>query len=199
MPIALYKKNQTTLEMICKWLDPELAEIFVNFAFEEVLGHGNLDVRTRLMVLLASMIACQALREYRAMLGTALTVGVTPVQVKEIVYQEVPYLGMAKVYDFIDATNEVLLEQGVELPLPGQSTTSSENRAERGLAVLKQIIGLDALDERRALHTKICSTFSATLWIAASATTTLAQASMCQLASCSPSACWSRSADANWR
>ena len=33
------------------------------------------------------MIACQARREYRVMLGAALTVGVTPIEVKEIVYQ----------------------------------------------------------------------------------------------------------------
>lgn len=48
--------------------DPELIEYFDNFAFDEVLRHGSLDTRTRLMVLLASMIACQALREYRVML-----------------------------------------------------------------------------------------------------------------------------------
>ena len=48
------------------------------------------------MVQLASLIACQALGEYRVMLGAALTVGVTPVEVKEIVYQAVPYVGMAQ-------------------------------------------------------------------------------------------------------
>ena len=58
------------------------------------------------------------------MLGAALTVGVTPVEVKEIVYQAVPYVGLAKVFDFLHATNEVLTERGVELPLPGQSTTT---------------------------------------------------------------------------
>src|SRR5271166_4611838 len=93
--------------------DPELIEIFDNFAFDEVLRHGNLDIRTRLMVQLASIIASQALREYRVMLGAALNVGVTPVEVKEIVYQAVPYVGMAKVFDFIHATNEVLTEHGV--------------------------------------------------------------------------------------
>jgi hypothetical protein len=53
--------------------DPELIETFDNFAFDEVLRHGNLDARTRLVVQLASMIACQALREYRVMLGAAFT------------------------------------------------------------------------------------------------------------------------------
>jgi 4-carboxymuconolactone decarboxylase len=127
--------------------DPELIEVFDNFAFDEVLRHGSLDIRTRLMVQLASIIACQALGEYRAMLGAALTVGVTPVQVKEIVYQAVPYLGIARVFEFIHATNDVLTERGIELPLPGQSTTTPENRAERGLAAQKQIIGSDVVEK----------------------------------------------------
>jgi 4-carboxymuconolactone decarboxylase len=126
--------------------DPELIEYFDSFAFDEVLRHGDLDTRTRLMVQLASMIAAQAVREYRVMLGAALTVGVTPVEVKEIVYQAVPYVGMAKVVDFLHATNEVLTERGVELPLPGQSTTTPEDRFERGLAAQRQIIGSLAVD-----------------------------------------------------
>ena len=127
--------------------DPELIEIFDNFAFDEVLRHGRLDARSRLMVQLAALIACQALREYRVMLGAALTVGVTPVAVKEILYQAVPYVGMAKVFDFIHATNDVLTERGVELPLPVQSTTTPENRAEKGLAIEKQIVGSDVVEK----------------------------------------------------
>jgi 4-carboxymuconolactone decarboxylase len=126
--------------------DPELIEYFDNFTFDEVLRHGGLDTRTRLMVQLASMIACQALAEYRVMLGAALTVGVTPVEAKEIVYQAVPYVGMAKVFDFLHATNDVLTTRGVALPLEGQSTTTPETRAEKGLAVQKQIVGADTVD-----------------------------------------------------
>ena len=61
-----------------KVTDPELIDVFDNFAFDEVLQYGNLDTRTRLMVQLAAMIASQALGEYRVMLGAALTIGVTP-------------------------------------------------------------------------------------------------------------------------
>jgi 4-carboxymuconolactone decarboxylase len=121
--------------------DPELIEVFDNFAFDEVLGYGNLEPRTRLMVILASLIACQALAEYKAMLGGALNIGVTPVEVKEIVYQAVPYVGMAKVYDFIHATNEILESRGIKLPLEGQSTTTPETRFEKGYAVQKGIVG----------------------------------------------------------
>ena len=133
----LFLNRKSTLAVT----DPELIEVFDNFAFDEVLRYGNLDIRTRLMVILAAMIASQALGEYKVMLGGALNVGVTPVEVKEIVYQAVPYVGMAKVYDFILATNEILESRGIKLLLEGQSTTSPETRFEKGFALQKTLIG----------------------------------------------------------
>jgi 4-carboxymuconolactone decarboxylase len=91
------------------------------------------------MVILASLIAQQALGEYKVMVGSALNVGVTPVEVKEILYQAVPYVGIAKVFDFLLATNEVLESRGIKLPLAGQSTTTPETRMEKGLALSKSI------------------------------------------------------------
>jgi 4-carboxymuconolactone decarboxylase len=41
--------------------DPELIETFDNFAFDEVLRHGDLDTRTRLMIQLAAIIASQCI------------------------------------------------------------------------------------------------------------------------------------------
>ncbi|HTR15967.1 MAG TPA: carboxymuconolactone decarboxylase family protein [Acetobacteraceae bacterium] len=123
-------------------------ESFDNFAFDEVLRETTLDVHNRLMVQLAAIITCQALREYRVMLGAALTTGVSPVEVKEIVYQAVPYVGLPKVFDFIHATNEMLTDRSIALPLPGQSTTTPDTRAERGRAVQERIIGHDAVERR---------------------------------------------------
>lgn len=124
-----------------KVTDPELIEVFDNFAFDEVPRYGGLDERTRLMIVLASMIACQAAGEYRVMLGGALNIGVTPAEAKEIVYQAVPYLGISKVFDFLHATNDVLKERGVALPLEGQATTTPETRREKGLALSKSVFG----------------------------------------------------------
>ena len=121
--------------------DPELAEVFDNFAFDEVWSYGNLEVKTRLMITLAAMIAGGALGIYKVMLEGALNGGVTPIEAKEIVYQAVPYTGMAKAYDFIQATNEILERRGISLPLEGQSTTSPETRFEKGLAGQKAIFG----------------------------------------------------------
>jgi 4-carboxymuconolactone decarboxylase len=81
------------------------------------------------------------------MLGAALNVGVAPVETKEIVYQAVPYVGLAKVLDFLHVTNEVLTERGVTLPLPGQSRTTPQNRFDVGLEVQKQIVGGEVVDK----------------------------------------------------
>lgn len=126
--------------------DPELIEVFDNFALDEALRDTRLDAQTRLMVQLAALIACQGVAEYRVFAGAALTAGVTPVELKEIVYQAVPYVGMGKVFDFLHATNDVLAERGIDLPLPGQSTTTPATREAKGLAVQKHIAGGDRVD-----------------------------------------------------
>lgn len=130
-----------------KVTDPEFIELFDNFAFDEVLGHGGLDDRTRLLTILAALIGAQALGEFKVLAGAALNLGVTPVELKELVYQAVPYCGIGKVFEFLHGSNAVLAERGVPLPLEGQSTTTPETRFERGLAVSKEIFGgtIDAM------------------------------------------------------
>jgi 4-carboxymuconolactone decarboxylase len=145
----LFPNHTSTLKVT----DPELIEIFDNWAFDDVLEDRTLDTRTRLMVQLAAIIACGAVNEFRAMLGAALNVGVTPVEAKEIVYQAVPYVGMARVFDFLHVTNEVLTSRGVALPLPAQSTTTPETRFEKGREVQRRILG-DKIDQMYAQSPK---------------------------------------------
>lgn len=139
----LFPNHKSTLKVT----DPELIEVFDNFAFDEVLQYGELDVKLRMKVILAAMIAMQTLSEYKVMLGAALNVGVSPIEVKEIVYQSVPYCGIAKAFDFIHATNEILSSRGIELPLEGQSTTNPDNRIEKGLKIQKEIVGREVIDK----------------------------------------------------
>jgi 4-carboxymuconolactone decarboxylase len=142
----LFPNHQSTLKIT----DPELIEVFDNFAFDEVIAQSHLDTKTRVMMILASLIASQAASEYKVMAGAALNVGVTPVQIKEILYQAVPYVGMARAFEFLHATNEVLTQRDIPLPLEGQSTTSAETRYEKGLAAQKAVFGklIDQLYER---------------------------------------------------
>ena len=123
--------------------DPEFAERFEHFAFEEVPKEEGqqLDEVTRHMAIIATLLGCQGIDAFRMELPRALDAGLTPVMVKEIVYQAVDYLGIGRVLPFLDATNEVLTARGVELPLEGQATTTIEDRVEKGEQAQVDIFG----------------------------------------------------------
>ncbi len=121
--------------------DPEFIERFDNFAFDEVINHDDLDDKTRFMAILAMLIGCQGSDEFHAMLPAAMNFGVTPVEIKEIVYQAVAYLGIGRVFPFLKITNEALTERGIALPLPSQATTTTENRREAGTQAQVDIFG----------------------------------------------------------
>ena len=123
--------------------DPEFAEHFEHFAFDEVVNEPGqqLDDITRHLAILAVLLGCQGIDEFRTVLPRALDSGVTPVMAKEVIYQAVDYLGIGRVRPFLDAANEILTARGVELPLEGQATTTMENRLERGAQAQVDIFG----------------------------------------------------------
>jgi len=141
-------------ESRAKATDPELIKVFDNFTFDEVISHDSMDIKTRVLLIMASTIGSQALTEYRMFANAALNVDVTPVEVKEVLYQAVPYVGISKVIDFIYATNEIFAERGIELPLEGQSTTTPETRYETGLALQKEIFGKERIENMYATSPK---------------------------------------------
>lgn len=114
--------------------DPEFSELFSRFAGDEVIHEPGktLDERTRYMAVLAALLGCQGRELFREILPQALDASVTPVEVKEIVYQATAYLGIGRSYPFLNITNEVLEAHGVHLPLPGQATTTPEDRVQKG-------------------------------------------------------------------
>ena len=128
--------------------DLEFIERFDNFAFDEVINQPGvgLDDKTPFLAILATLLGCQGIEEFRCMLPAALNFGVTPVEVKETVYQAVAYLGIGRVFPFLKATNEVLEAQGIKLPLEGQATTTMENRREGGTQCQVDIFGAQMED-----------------------------------------------------
>ena len=138
--------------------DPELIEYFDNFAFDEAYADAarldeTLDLHTRLMVQLAAILATGGLAEFRVVGAAAMANGgESPVELKEIVYQSVAYVGMARVFDYLHAVNDVLTEAGVELPLPGQSASTPQTRLEHGKAVQGRIVALGGADAQVRGH-----------------------------------------------
>lgn len=121
--------------------DPEFIAFFDNFAFDTVVQQGQLDDVTRFQVILASLLGCQGINEFKAILPAALRFGVSPVEVKEIVYQAVAYLGIGRVFPFLKACNEIFQAEKISLPLEPQAAKTSKSRLELGRETLVSLMG----------------------------------------------------------
>ena len=121
--------------------DPEFVEFFENFALNEVVKETKLDERTRYMAILATLLGCQGIDEFRAILPYALDAKLTPSEIKEVIYQAVAYLGIGRVFPFLKAANEIFSERNINLPLPEASTTTPETRVEKGNQAQVDIFG----------------------------------------------------------
>lgn len=129
--------------------DPEFFSNYVNFAFDEVPSESKLELKEGLMITLASLVAIPALSEFKAILNAALKNGVEPVAIKEILYQATPYVGMGKVLDFINATNEIFAQLGLE----SQGRVEYAQRREKGLETQRALFG-EAIDKGNAAAPK---------------------------------------------
>lgn len=123
--------------------DPEFMERFEHFAFDEVPKEAGqqLDPPTRYMAILATLMGCGGIDAYKELLPTALDNDITPVMAKEIVYQATDYLGYGRILPFLNATNDIFIGLGIRLPLEPQSTTTFENRLEKGIDAQAAIFG----------------------------------------------------------
>ena len=123
--------------------DPEFMKIIEHFILEEVVKEPGqkLPEETRYLAILATLLGCQGLEVYKNILPMALDSGLSPVMVKEMVYQAVDYLGIGRVMPFLAVTNDILTARGVELPLPSQAQAAMEDRLQKGAEAQAQIFG----------------------------------------------------------
>lgn len=123
--------------------DPEFAERFHRFAFDEVVNEENqqLDAPTRYLAILSALIGCGGVDAFQEMLPVALENGVTPIMVKETIYQAADYLGYGRMLPFLNVANEIFVQKGIALPLPNQATTMMADRLEKGAEAQAAIFG----------------------------------------------------------
>ena len=124
-----------------KSTDPEFYEFFGNFSGVEVPAQTKLDSRTRYMAIIATLMGCQGVDEFKAILPDALEAGVKASEVKEIIYQGTAYLGIGRTRPFLSSANEIFKSLGINLPLENASTTTPENRIEKGNQAQVDIFG----------------------------------------------------------
>ena len=125
--------------------DPEFHEIFKNFAFNEVFEYSSLTEKESILVILASLIACQSPKAYKKILLSALDGDITPDQVKELLYQSVPYVGFGRAHNFFGVVIKVFDKKGIELPLANRSNTNTQNRYQKGREVQERYFGSEMI------------------------------------------------------
>ena len=123
--------------------DPEFHEIFKNFAYDEVMGYSSLDEKETVLVTLASLIACQSPKAFKKILLSAIDKYITPEEVKELLYQSVPYVGFGRAHNFFGGVIKVFDKKGIELPLDERSNTTPENRHQKGREIQDRYFGAE--------------------------------------------------------
>jgi 4-carboxymuconolactone decarboxylase len=121
--------------------DPDFQDILSRFIFGEVFYQGNLDDKLRELITLVVLATNQTLPQVKAHVGAALNVGLTPVEIKEAVYQCAPYIGFPKTLNAIAEINDVFKSKNIALPIESQKQVEEDNRFDKGLAVQVEIFG----------------------------------------------------------
>lgn len=147
--------NNNIIELISQYdpdlkkTDPELVEILDNLVGDDLkCEYEKLTYDERMIIILSTLITNQSQELYEKLLTQSLQHGLQGVIVKEILYQAIVYVGLSKVYEFIDLTNNLFDENGVDVPLPGQSTTTRQTRRKEGYNIQSDHYGKDWLDQK---------------------------------------------------
>ena len=137
--IEVCKQNYRTLfggeALTGQGTDPEMMDILQKFIFGEVFQTGELTLRQREMITCITLATMQTLPQLKAHAGAALNVGVTPEELREVMYLTAPFIGFPKMLNAVATVNEVFKERGISLPLEKQGKVKEETRHETGKAI----------------------------------------------------------------
>lgn len=133
----LFKNMQLSNDKI----DTDFMNILERFIYGEVYYHGNLNNKTRELITLVVLTTNQTLEQLKDHVEASLNIGLTPVEIKEAIYQCAPYIGFPKAQNALSKANEVFKERNIELHLESQNQTTEENRFEEGFKVQTLIFG----------------------------------------------------------
>ena len=93
--------------------DKEYKERLDYFLEEVKNDEGNkLDEETRYLAILSVLMGNQGICAYEEVLNQALDV-LSPIKVKEMIYQATDYLGYGRMLEFLKVKNEVFVQKGI--------------------------------------------------------------------------------------
>lgn len=141
--IEVCKQNYRTLfsgeALTGQGTDPEMMDILQKFIFGEVFQTGNLTLKQREMITCITLATMQTLPQLKTHAEAALNVGVTPEELREVMYLTAPFIGFPKMLNAVGTVNEVFKERGISLPIEKQGTVTENNRHETGKTIQNRL------------------------------------------------------------
>lgn len=121
--------------------DLDFEDIVIRYIYGDIYQHGTLDLHMRELILIVVNTSNMTLKSLEEHVYAALKAEVSPIEIKEAVYQCTPYIGVGKVIEALDVVNNVLKENHISLPLENQSTVQEETRFQAGFDVQSLAFG----------------------------------------------------------
>lgn len=121
--------------------DPDMMAILQKYIFGEVFTVGELDIKTRELITVTSLTVQQTLPQLKAHINAALNVGVTPIELRESIYQLAPFIGFPKTLNALDVLNEVFKERKIDTPLKSTATIKENERYQKGFEIQNPLYG----------------------------------------------------------
>ncbi len=127
--------------MDLKQSDTEFYNIMENFINEVSNKSKLLSNKQKELIKIVSLITQQSKELLLYEIENALSLGLTPIEIKEAVYQCAPYSGFPRTIDAINIVNKVFEKNNIHLPLEKQSTVTKQTIFEKGLTAQTTIFG----------------------------------------------------------
>lgn len=127
--------------MNIKQTDTELYHIMENFIKKVDSRTKLLNQKQKELIKIVSLVTQQSESLLLCEVENALSLGLTPVEIKEAVYQCAPYTGFPRTVDAVNIVNKVFEKKNIDLPLEKQSTVTQSTIFEKGLTAQTTIFG----------------------------------------------------------
>lgn len=146
--------------------DPDFASIRDRLIYGDILQNVKLDKKLSELISLAAITAAGATSYIGDHVKAALSLGESPLRIKEALYQVAPYAGLPKVEAALVEANKVFKAQGIKLPLESTATVKDEERFEKGRDLQVKTYGeritnmhKNALDDEKYLNVYLLSSY----------------------------------------
>lgn len=144
-----YAKMMNNQQLGLEKTDPELMAMMKKYIYGDIAAQAKITPREQHLVTIAALVTQQNEDLLEKNVQGALHDGVTPLEIREAVYHLAPYIGFARVTTAMEEVNDVFKDNGIQLPLQNQGTTTDNDRFAKGLKFQQDTYGKEHINQMR--------------------------------------------------